>query len=178
MADFFTPENAVALFLTLIIVILLLKIWLEKKEYFKKNPGNVMPIVILALFFLLLFPKILKIGSYALPLIALVGVAIMFLMFFCMTPTGMETSSILKMLQHPSIIFVLKIALVVFLMIGASNVFGKELLEEKSVSLTEGILPQEKTTPEADVSAFFTPQALGIILVLATIGLAFFFINR
>ncbi|MBI4739692.1 hypothetical protein HY772_09230 [Candidatus Woesearchaeota archaeon] len=178
MTAFFSPDNAIALGLALLVIVLLLRIWLESKGYFKNNRANVVPLIIIAIVFLLLYPALLRIASFTFPFLALIGIALMFLMFFAYSAMGMERKGVLGILRYPSLKFVLKICVVVIVAIAAGRVFGEQLLQEKTVSFSEGIFPAQQEEKSMDFSFIFTSQALGLLFVLSVLGIAFFYISR
>ncbi|MBI5397883.1 hypothetical protein HZB03_00325 [Candidatus Woesearchaeota archaeon] len=178
VASFFSPDNVIALGLALLIIVLLLRIWLESKGYFKHNQANVVPFIIIAIIFLLLYPAVLRIASFTFPFLALIGIALMFLMFFAYSAMGMDNKGITGILRLPSVKFVLKICVVVIVAIAAGMVFGEQLLQEKSISFSEGVFPAQQEEKGMDFSFLFTSQALGLLFVLSVVGIAFFYVSR
>ena len=177
MASFFFSENPIALFLALILIVALLKIILSNHKWFKGgNAPYITLILIVVVVLLIAYRPILEIVSYLTPFIALLVIFVFALgaMYFVLGVKEDGMWSLLKGIGPLKI--ALQIAVVCFIALAISRVYGDRLLEEPSVSITDPLIAPEEPI-DIDFAPVFTKQALGMIMILIVMGFGFFFVN-
>ncbi|NQU78532.1 hypothetical protein HQ545_02060 [Candidatus Woesearchaeota archaeon] len=184
MTSFFTSENPIALLLALVLTLAVIKAVLTriaKGEILEILKGKLsdthIPVIIIVFAVLLvIFLPILKIISFSIPFLAALLVMLVAIGFLLAT-MGMKTSVVWETMKNIGPLkFGIKIAVICIIAFAASTVYGERLLEDKSVSLTDSILPEQEGK-EIDFSSLFTKQALGLIMILIIMGMAFVFVN-
>lgn len=173
---FFFSDNPIALFLALVVVIAVLKILLSRLKWFQGSKASyILPVLLGIILMLLVFPGLLSTVSYGLPFFMLL---VMFLfalgaIFFAL---GVQ-KGVWEFLKQSSLLkTILKIVIICIIALAASNAFGERLLEDTSFSIVDAIEPEQEDV-EIDLAPIFTRQALGLILIITVLGLAFVFIN-
>jgi hypothetical protein len=176
MAFFFT-DNPIALFLALVIVIAILKTLLSKHKWFAGNKQSyVTPILIVLAIFLIAYRPLLRMVSFGLPFLLLV-ILFLFGLAAIMYVLGMPYKNIWPALNDVGPLKVaVQIAVFCIIAFAASHVYGEKLLEDKSVSLSDAMMPAQDSA-EIDFAPIFTKQALGLGVIIVILGLAFVFIN-
>ncbi|MBT7902991.1 hypothetical protein HN587_03935 [Candidatus Woesearchaeota archaeon] len=153
----------------------LLKKWAPISKL-KGGPG-------IALFFIIiiatLFKPIVEIIGFSTPFIALIVVTIA-LMILVFAVSGIPTTRIKEVLTFPTTKNYIKLIILLILCLGAAKVFGQQLLDDQSISITgrsvsfaDAFLPAESSNNKIDLSAAFTTQAIGSIFFFAVMGLSF-----
>ena len=176
MAFFFT-DNPIALFLALVIVIVILKTLLSKHKWFEgKKQVYVLPVLIVIGIFLIAYRPLLRMVSFGLPFLLLV-VLFLFGLAAIMYVLGMPYKNVWPALKDVGPLKVaVQIAVFCIIAFAISHVYGEKLLEDKSVSLGDAMMPAQESV-EIDFAPIFTKQALGLIVIMIILGLAFFFVN-
>jgi len=177
MASSFFSDNAIAMLLAFIVALSLLKLYLEKREFFKdKGSAYVLPIVILAGIALLIYNPALKMMSIGIPFFVIL-VLFLFGLAAIMYTIGMPAEKILPTLKGVGMLkTTIQIAIFCIIAFAISNIYGERLLEDKSISLTD-TMTQEDDGPKIDFSPLFAKQAMGMILITVVLGFAFVFVN-
>ena len=174
---FFFSDNPIALFLTLVVVLVVLKLALGKHKWFKGDKAAyIVPIMIIAAIFLIAYSPAIRMLSIIIPFF-IVLVMFLFAIVALMYVFGMPTPQIWPQLKEIGILRVgPKIAIICIIAFAASQVFGDRLLEDKTVSFADSIVAEEEPV-KVDFSPLFTKHALGLIVLIAVLGLAFVFVN-
>ena len=173
---FFFSDNPIALFLALVVVVAVLRVLIGRLKWFQgSKAAYILPVLLGVILLLLIFPGLLSTVSYGLPFFMLL---VMFLfalgaLFFAL---GVQ-KGIWEFLKQSSLLkTILKIVIICIIALAASSAFGERLLEDTSVSIVDAIEPEQEDV-EIDFAPIFTRQALGLILIITILGLAFVFIN-
>ncbi|MBW2971400.1 hypothetical protein KY359_00035 [Candidatus Woesearchaeota archaeon] len=174
---FFFSSNPIALFLALVLVVVVLKIWLGKHKWFSGgNSAYITLLLIILIILLISYRPLLEVVAIGVPyfimvvmfLVALAGLLLML---------GMQKGTIWPAMKQ---VGPLKVAVQIFIVcciaFAGSQVFGEKLLKEPSVSIADPMMPEQEKT-EIDFAPLFTQQALGIIFIIVILGLAFVFVN-
>jgi hypothetical protein len=174
---FFASDNPIALFLALVVVISVLKIWLSKRKWFAgKKEAYMLPILIVLVIFLIAYRPLLSMISYGLPYFIMV-VVFLFALGAIMFVLGMRKDKIWPELKD---VGPLRIAVYIFIFciiaLSISHVYGDKLLQDKSVSLTDATTSSQEPV-EIDFSPIFTKQVLGTIFVFIVLGFVFVCVN-
>ena len=172
----FFDDNPITLLLSLIIAIAILKAYMTNHKWFKGSKSTyIAPIIIILAILMIIYRSSLSIISYAIPLIALVtiflfAIGAIFFMF------GMPGNKILPTLKEVGMI---KIGFVIVLFcivaLAGSRMYGQTLLEDKSVSLGDVLMTQEKEV-EINFFNFFNQKTLGLLMLIIIVGLLMFFV--
>ena len=174
MSLFFT-DNTAAIMISLILLVIVLKVLLQKKSFFQKNPNYVVPILFIVVISALSFTKILKIISFSVPLFAMTFIGLVGLLsFFYIVGCKENTWNIF--IKGPGMRLIVTIAIIVIFFIAAGRLMGDKLLEEKSVSLLDPITEQE--SKDVDFTWFFKHQFLSFTLVFLVMGFSFLFVCK
>jgi hypothetical protein len=165
------------MFLALALVIATLKIVLTKHKWFAdKRQAYVLPVLIAVTILLIAYQPLLRIISFGAPLLLLV-VLFLFGIGAIMFSLGMPYEKILPSLKEVGPLKVaVQISIFCIIAFAISHVYGDRLLEDKSVSIADA-MTSDKEPVEIDFSPIFTKQALGLIVIMIVLGLAFVFIN-
>ncbi len=172
---FFTSDNPIALFLALVLVVAVMKGLLAKHQWFQKgNAAYITAVLIGLILVLLIYRPLLKMLSFGVPFLILivifiVGVGAIFLAL------GTPEKNIFPMLKSSGIVktsmFIVFICIIAF---AASHVWGDRLLDDKSVSFADPLMPQEETV-KIDFAPVFLPSTLYLIMIITILGFAFYF---
>jgi len=173
---FFTLSNPMALFFALIVVLTLIKFGLGKIKYLAEHEMYVVPLVILCAIICIAFFPLLKLAALAIPMIVLI-LLFLFLIAGLFFALGMKEGEIFGFMKQSgllkTVVFVLVVVAIVF---AGSQIWGKQLLKDKSVSLADAITPEEKQK-EIDFSPIFTKQVAGFAMLIIVIGMVFWWVN-
>jgi hypothetical protein len=174
---FFISDNPIALFLALVLTVAIMKMVLGKVKFFQGKYAAYITLVLIAIIILLLlYQPLLKMLAIGLPFLILIVLLVFGLaaMFFAL---GMGKGTIWPMIKGIGLLkTTVQIVVVCIIAFAISQVYGDDLLEDKSVSFADPIMPSEETK-QIDFSFLFTTQALGIIIMLIVLGFAFVWIS-
>jgi hypothetical protein len=174
---FFFSDNPIALFLALVVVVAVLRLFLGKHKWFQGNNSSyILPVLIVVVILLIAYRPLLSMMSFGLPFLALLVVFLFAIgaLFFAL---GYQKPGIGGFMKKSGIVRVtVQILIICIIAFAASNVFGQKMLEDPSVSIVDSFAT-EKEPVEVDFSPLFTKQAIGMIMLVIVIGLAFVFIN-
>jgi hypothetical protein len=177
MASFFSTDNPIALFLALVIVVSLLRLYLGQHKWFaKEKSAYIVPVLLLIIILLVAYRPLLSIISFSVPLFVLL-VVFLFLIGSGFFILGIPRDKIFPMLKESGFVKTAAIiAIICIIALSASRLFGPKLLDDKTVSIGDAIGPEQKPV-EVDFSPLFTKQAIGLVFILIVIGMAFLFVN-
>ena len=173
---FFFSDNPIALVLALVVVIAVLRCFLGTRKWFKGDKlVYLLPVLLIVALILIVYTPLLKILSFSIPFFALIVVFLFGIggLFFAL---GMKSGIWSALKSNGPLRVAVKIGIICILALGASNIYGEKLLEEKSVSIADAIMPAEEPV-DINLAPIFTKQALGLIVFIVIIGLAFVFVN-
>lgn len=174
---FFTSDNPIALFLALVVVVVVLKLWLEKHAWFKgSNSSYILPILLAAIILLIAYRPLLRILSFGLPFLVLIALFI-FGVGALVWAFGMKEGTIGTTLKGIGLIRVTAyIVIFCVVALAVSRIYGERLLDDKTVTLADPIMPEDDGV-KVDFAPFFTSKALGMIFMMVVLGLVFYFVN-
>ncbi|MBW2964360.1 hypothetical protein KY363_02775 [Candidatus Woesearchaeota archaeon] len=173
---FFTSDNPIALFLALVLVVAVMRLLLAKHSWFKGgNAAYITAALIGMILLLLLYRPLLRLLSFGVPFLVLIAIFVVGIggIFLAL---GTPNSSIWQMLKGSGLIRTT--AIVVFVCIvalAASHVWGERLLEDKTVSFADPLMPQEETA-KIDFTPVFQPSVLYMIMITIVLAFAFYFV--
>ena len=174
---FFFSDNPIALFLALVLVVAILRIVLGRHKWFQgDNAPYIKLVLILVMVLLIAYKPLLSMISFGVPFFVLL---VMFLfaigtIFFVL---GMPKEQVWPALKESAILrTAILVTIICIVAFAASTVFGEKLLEDQSVSIMDAASPAQESV-EIDFAPIFTKQAIGLIMMIAILGLAFFFVN-
>ncbi|MFC1741599.1 hypothetical protein ACFL3V_03625 [Nanoarchaeota archaeon] len=175
--SFFMSDNPIALFCALVVVVVVLKLVLAKHKWFAGGNAAYITYVLIGVIVLLLaYRPLLRMLSIGVPL------AVLFLLFtlgICalLLALGMPQGTIWNTLRNIGPFkLIMQIAIVCIIAFAASQVYGAKLLEDKSVSFADSMIPEEKAV-KVDFAPIFSKNALGLIMLTVVLGFAFVFVN-
>jgi hypothetical protein len=176
MAFFFT-DNPIALFAALVLAVVVLKIFLGRHKWFEgSNASYITPILIIVIILCLAYRPLLSILSLGVPLFILLVLAL-FAIGAMLFTFGMPQSSIWPALKSVGPLkLTVRIIIICIIAFAVSQSFGDRLLEEPSFSIADAMTAEQEPV-EVDFAPLFTRQALGLVVLLGVLGLAFVFVN-
>ncbi|MBU2560776.1 MAG: hypothetical protein KKD17_00625 [Nanoarchaeota archaeon] len=174
---FFFSSNPIALFLALVLVVIVLKVWLGKQKWFQGGKSAYITLILIILIiFLIAYRPLLEVVAIGVPYFIMV---VMFLVAIAglLLVVGMPKGTIWPAMKDVGL---LKVAVQIFIIcciaFAASQVYGEKLLKEPKVSFADPMIP-DKEPAQIDFTPLFTKQALGMTFLIIVLALAFFFVN-
>ncbi|MFH1668998.1 MAG: hypothetical protein ABIA62_03660 [Candidatus Woesearchaeota archaeon] len=177
MATFFFSDNPISLFLAFVVTVIVVKAWLSKRKMFSDSKSAyILPVLIIFMILLIAYRPLLSMLSFGIPFFVLICLFVFGVSTVLFT-LGMDKPKIWPMLKSVGPFSIaLKIAVICIIAFAASHVYGEKLLEDTSVSFADSFAPQEDAV-KIDFAPLFTKQALGLIMMITVLGLAFLFLN-
>lgn len=179
--DFFTSSNPIALLLTVVIVLALVKLFISKLKFFSGESAAYIPLVlIIAGILLLIFKPLLRIISFSIPYLMLIVLFVFFLggIYFVLGMPQKQIWPILKTVGPLKLAIQISVFCIIALAI--SSVYGEQLLESSSptgsVSLTDAFKTDEPESDSNFIAKFFSPSLLGLLIIFIVLGMAFCFV--
>lgn len=176
--SFFFSNNPIALFAALVLLVAVLSIVLKRMSWFAGDKAVYITPVLIGVIVLCLFHRpLLSIISIGIPLLVILVVGI-FAIAALVFAFGMPEASIWPIMKELGPLKVtIKIAIICIILFAISQAYGETMLKEPpSFTISEPIAAQDQSV-EVDFAPLFTKQALGLIVVMVVLGLAFVFIN-
>lgn len=173
----FVANHPFLVVLAFILIIAVLKGWLPRLSAFKGNKKIFVTPIIIILAIIIIFtrPLLSIIGMSAGMLAALfVFIALGWMIMAAMGVNAGRVGSVVKEVGFLKLTVI--IVVVAIFALSISQVFGDKLLEEPTISFSDGII-HEPEPKEVDLSFLFTRKFLGIMAVLITLGSLFVFVN-
>jgi len=164
------------LFFALVVTLSFVKYGLGKIDFMTKNADYIVPIVIIAGILLVVFLPLLKMLSIVIPMFALI-LLFLFLLAAIFVVMGVKQDNVYGFMKNigflRTIVYVLIVVAVIF---AGSQIWGKQLLEKKSVSIIDAVNPVQEEK-EIDFAPLFTTQVAGLGMLVLVIGMVFWWVN-